>query len=171
LGYLSQTLATSAGQTYQISLWLRNKKNTRGATPNEFQVQWEGTTLSDRVNIPYGAWTNLQFTVTATNSGSLLRLGFRDDPYYLGLDDVSVKPVVAPHLRAIVQNPNPAAFHFDFAVSSGSVYRAQYKTNLLQPGWINLSAPVTAAADSLTLTDTNTAPFAQKFYRLILIQQ
>jgi hypothetical protein len=170
LGWLSQTLATSAGQTYQISLWLRNKKNNRGATPNEFQVQWEGMTLFDRVNIPYGAWTNLQFTVTATNSGSLLRLGFRDDPYYLGLDDVSVKPVVAPHLRAIVQNPNPAAFHFDFTVSSGSVYQAQYKTNLLQPDWIDLGTTNTAASDAFTLTDTNTAPFAQKFYRLILIQ-
>jgi hypothetical protein len=171
MGYLSQTLATSFGQTYQISLWLRNKKNSRGATPNEFQVQWEGTTLSDRVNIPYGAWTNMQFTVTAANSGSLLQFGFRDYPYYLGLDDVSVKPVVAPHLKAIVQSPQPAAVHFDFAVTSGSVYQAQYKTNLMQPDWINLSVPVTAAADAFTLTDTNTAPFAQKFYRLILIQQ
>jgi len=170
LGYLSQTLATSAGQTYQISLWLRNKKNNRGATPNEFQVQWEGTTLADRINIPFGAWVNLQFTVTATNSGSLLNLGFRDDPYYLALDDVSVKPVAAAQLRAIVQNPNPAAVHFDFAVTPGSVYQVQYKTNLLQSDWLNLSAPVTADSDTFTLTDTNIAPFAQKFYRLILVQ-
>ena len=171
LGYLSQTLATSAGQTYQISLWLRNKKNSHSATPNEFQVQWEGTTLSDRINIPYGAWTNLQFTVTAANAGSFLRLGFRDDPYYLGLDDVSVKPVVAPHLRAIVQNPPTAAIHFDFAVTSGAIYQAQYKTNLLQPDWLDLGTTNAAGAETLTLTDTNTAPFAQKFYRLILIPQ
>jgi hypothetical protein len=173
LGYLSQVLPTHAGQTYQLSLWLHNPTNSIGATPNEFQVQWEGTMLYDQVDMPFGKWTNLQFTVTATMDGSQLQFGFQDDPYYLGLDDVSVKPIVAPHVKAIAQNslPVPAAFHFDFAVTAGSIYQAQYKTNLAQPDWIDLGAPVTADADTFTLTDTNTALFAQKFYRLILIQQ
>ncbi len=172
LGYLSQALPTYAGQTYQLSLWVRNPSNTLGATPNEFQVQWEGNTIFDRVNLPFGAWSNLQFTVTATMNGSQLQFGFRDDPYYLGLDDVSVKPIVAPHVKGIVQNPPPTApaFHFDFAVTAGSIYQAQYKTNLAQPDWTNLGDPATADTDTFTLTDTNTAPFPQKFYRLILVQ-
>ena len=172
LGYLSQMLPTYAGQTYRLSLWVHNPSNTLGATPNEFQVQWEGNTIFDRVDLPFGAWSNLLFTVTATMSGSQLQFGFQNDPYYLGLDDVSVKPIVAPHVKAIVQNPPPTApaFHFDFTVTAGSICQAQYKTNLVQPDWTNLGDPSTAATDTFTLTDTNTAPFAQKFYRLILVQ-
>ena len=170
LGQLSQTLATAAGQTYQLSLWLRNPKNKTGATPNEFQVQWEGTTLYDQTNLPFGKWINLKFSVTATTAGSMLKFGFRNDPYYLGLDDVSVKPaatVVAPHFLAVV--PSPAAFHFNFAVTPGSVYQAQYKTNLTQPDWIDLGDPVTATDVGFTLTDTNILNCPQKFYRLQLV--
>ncbi len=171
LGYLSQLLPTFAGQTYQLSVWVHNPNNTLGATPNEFQIQWEGNTIFDRVNLPFGAWSNLQFTVTATMTGSQLQFGFRDDPYYLGLDDVSVKAIVAPHLKAIVQPPpTTPAFHFDFTVTPGSVYQVQYKTNLTQPDWIDLGPTSTADTETFTLTDTNTAPFAQKFYRLKLVQ-
>jgi uncharacterized repeat protein (TIGR01451 family) len=97
IGYLSQTVPTVAGQTYQLSLWIDNPKNSNGPIPNEFLVQWEGATIYDAVNLPFIGWTNLQFTVTATGSGSLLQLGFQDDPYFLGLDDISVKPIPAPH--------------------------------------------------------------------------
>ena len=182
LGYLSQVLPTYAGQTYRLSLWVHNPSNTLGATPNEFQIQWEGNTIFDRVNLPFGAWSNLQFTVTATMSGSQLQFGFQDDPYYLGLDDVSVKPIVAPHVAAggqITSSATPA-FHYNFIVTPAPVslvqakvnkiYQAQYKTNLAQPDWTNLGDPAPADAGTFTLTDTNTAPFAQKFYRLILVQ-
>ena len=46
----------------------------------------------------------------------------------------------------------------------------QYKTNLTQPDWIDLGPTSTADTETFTLTDTNTAPFAQKFYRLKLVQ-
>ena len=170
LGQLSQMLATSAGQTYQLSLWLRNPKNKTGALPNEFQVQWEGTTLSDQTNLPFGKWINLKFSVTATTAGSLLKFGFRNDPYYLGLDDVSVKPVAAvaaPHFLTMIQSP--AAFHFNFATTPGAVYQAQYKTNLTQSDWMDLGGPVTATDVGFTLTDTNILNCPQKFYRLQLV--
>ena len=97
LGYLTQTVSTTAGQTYQLSLWLKNPANTRqGTTPNEFSIAWEGSTIYDQVNLPVTNWFNLQFTVTASANGSQLQLGFQDDPSYLGLDDVSVKPIAAP---------------------------------------------------------------------------
>ncbi len=168
LGYLSQTLPTIAGQTYQLSLWTVNPNNTYGASPNEFLVQWEGSTIFDQVDRPLGAWTNLLFTVTATTSGSLLQIGFRDDPYYLGLDDISVKPVAVPHLRTIVQSP--AAFNFTFATTPGTVYQAQYKTNLAQTDWADLGGPVLSGTDTLKFADTNIADFPQKFYRLIPVR-
>ena len=167
LGYLSQTLPTLAGQTYLLSLWLTNPKNSYGATPNEFQVQWEGATIYDAVNLPFTAWTNLQFTVTATGAGSLLQFGFQDDPYYLGLDDITVKPVAAPHLRAIVQSP--AAFKFTFDTSPGATYQVQYKTNLFQPDWMDLGNPMLSVTNTVRFSDPDTAIYPQKFYRLKLL--
>jgi len=167
LGYLSQTLPTTVGQSYRLSLWLVNPNNTVGATPNEFQVQWEGATIYDAVNLPFTAWTNLQLTVTATTAGSLLQFGFQDDPYYLGLDDISVKPVAAPHVLAIIQSP--ATFRFTFATTPGAVYQIQYQTNLTQPNWADLGSPVLSATNSLQFSDPDTANFSQKFYRLKLV--
>jgi hypothetical protein len=87
LGYLSQTLSTTPGTSYVLSFWLDSPD---GDTPNEFQVSWDGTTLLDEANIPAIGWTNIQFMVTATGTSTVLQFGFRDDPTYLGLDDVSV---------------------------------------------------------------------------------
>ena len=167
LGYLSQTLPTIAGQTYLISLWLDNPINFIGATPNEFQVQWEGETIYDAVNLPFLNWTNLQFIVTADDSSSLLQFGFQDGAYILGLDDVSVKPVTVPHLSAIVQSP--AAFNLTFDTTPGALYQVQYKTNLMQPDWINLGGQILSETNSLKFSDTGIANFPQKFYRLMLV--
>ena len=176
LGSLGQTLPTLAGQTYQISLWLNNPKNTKGVAPNQFSVLWEGSPIYDRTDIPTTNWFNLQFTVTATSNGSVLEFGFRDDPFYLGLDDVTVKPVPPPKVIAISQKllvappgNNVTAFNFTFAVTAGYAYQIQSKTNLSQPQWVNFGARVSATNDALNFSDTNTAGFPQKFYRLKLV--
>ena len=150
-----------------ISLWLDNPINFIGATPNEFQVQWEGETIYDAVNLPFLNWTNLQFIVTADDSSSLLQFGFQDGAYILGLDDVSVKPVTVPHLSAIVQSP--AAFNLTFDTTPGALYQVQYKTNLMQPDWINLGGQILSETNSLKFSDTGIANFPQKFYRLMLV--
>jgi subtilase family serine protease len=164
-GYLSQTLPTTAGQTYLLSLWLRNPQNSYGATPNEFLVQWDGNTIYDVFNLPFGPWTNLQFVVTATNSSSLLQFAFEDGPYYLGLDDINVKPVAAPKVEVITRAP--ASFNFTFAVRARASYQVQYKTNLMQPDWIDMGANILAETNSLKFADTNVVNCPQKFYRLI----
>jgi uncharacterized repeat protein (TIGR03803 family) len=87
LGYLSQTLSTVAGARYLLSFWLDSPD---GSTPNEFLVSWNRTTLFNQTNLPAISWTNLQFTVTATGTSTALQFGFRDDPSWLALDDVSV---------------------------------------------------------------------------------
>jgi len=90
LNYLSQTLATSAGAPYLLSLWVNSPD---GQSPNEFVVSWNGNTLFDESDLPAFGWTNLQFWVSATGTATVLEIGFRDDPSYLGLDNVSVLPV------------------------------------------------------------------------------
>jgi subtilase family serine protease len=95
LATLTQTLPTTVGQTYLLSLWL-DSPNVTSYTPNRFNVIWNGVTLYDKSNIARIGWTNLQFTVKATASSTVLQFGSRDDNWYLGLDDVTVTPLFPP---------------------------------------------------------------------------
>ena len=79
-----------------LSFWLDSPD---GKTPNEFLVSWNGNTLLDRTNLPATGWTNIQFVVTATGTSTVLQFGFRDDPSYLGLDDISVVASQPAQLR------------------------------------------------------------------------
>ena len=168
LGYLYQTLTTSSGQNYLLSLWLDNPNNSYGATPNQFLVQWNGTTIFSQTNMPFTTWTNLQFIVTATGSSTVLQLGFRDDPYYLGLDDISVAPIPVPAFRAATKTSS--SFNLTWGTMTGLVYQVQYTTNLVQTNWINLGKPLIATNDNLMMSDTNAIGSSpQRFYRLMVL--
>ena len=167
LGYLSQTLPTFAGQNYLLSWWLDNPNNSYGATPNQFLVQWNGTTIFNQTNMPFTTWTNLQFIVTATGASTVLQFGFRDDPYYLGLDDISVTPIPVPSFLAATKTSS--TFNLTWGTMTGLVYQVQYKTNLPQTNWINLGKPLIATNGNLTMSDTNTISSSlQRFYRLMV---
>jgi hypothetical protein len=84
-----QNLATVAGQSYVIEFWLQSD----GLTPNAFQFSWGGVLEENRTNIPSQGFTLETFTLTATSASTELRFGFRNDPGFLGFDDVSVNPV------------------------------------------------------------------------------
>ena len=167
LGYLSQTLPTFAGQNYLLSLWLDNPNNSYGATPNQFLVQWNGTTIFSQTNMPFTTWTNMQFIVTAAGSSTVLQFGFRHDPYYLGLDDISVTPVPAPVFQAATTTSS--TFNLAWGTMAGLVYQVQYQTNLLETNWINLGKPLIATSTNMTVSDTNAISSSpQRFYRLVV---
>ncbi|MDE3068314.1 MAG: hypothetical protein KGJ60_12275 [Verrucomicrobiota bacterium] len=160
--YLSQTLPTATGQLYWLSLWMDSPD---GQTPNEFSVIWNSETLFDQVNIPNIGWTNLQFLVKATVSSTVLEFAARDDPTYLGLDDVSVTPVAAPVFRLVEATNN--SFQLVWEATTGLVYQVQYKTNLLQGTWINLGNPITATSNTITVSDPNALTASpERFYRI-----
>jgi len=132
-------------------------------------VTWNGNPLFDRINLPRLGWTNLQFIVTATGNSSVLQIGGRDDPAYLGLDDVSLTPIP---MAAFAPNAVTLTNHnlkFSWNSASGVVYQVQYKTNLLQANWVTLKS-ITATNTSLYFQDTNPVTSSpQKFYRLLLL--
>src|SRR5438093_12249943 len=101
LGHLTQSLNTIPGSNYLISLWLNN---TNGGSPNEFRVSWNQSLLYRATNMPTLRWTNIQVTATASTSNDTLQLGFRQDPQYLGLDDVSVT-AIDPAAPTIITQP------------------------------------------------------------------
>lgn len=87
-GVLSQTLATTPGKTYIVSFSIQSD----GGFVNDFNASWGGIQFFSQTNIPRGTgqYETFTFTEVAQGPSTLLQLGFRNDPGFLGLDDVSV---------------------------------------------------------------------------------
>jgi hypothetical protein len=167
-GFFSQTLSTVAGQTYLLSLWFNSPD---GKTPNELLVSWNGNTLFDETNLPAFGWTNLQFVVTAAGTSTLLQFGFRDDPSYLALDDVSVV-AVQPSFVGISLSGTNLVINANNGLS-GQSYIVMMSTNLTLPPrqWMPVATNVLNTSGNFTLTATNAVdPNApQRFYQMVLV--
>jgi hypothetical protein len=163
-GYISQTLPTSAGWMYQVSCWLY----CDGLTPNEFSVSWDGVALFDQQNIGGTLWTNIQFQATAAATNTLLTFGFRNDPSYFGLDDISVYPICAPPPQLQSVTLTNGTISFGWSAQLGQLYQMQYATNLLQTNWFTFNS-ITATNNTVVFVDTNPITGCrQKFYRLMM---
>ena len=90
-GFLSQTITDAVSASYLVSLWFASD----GLTPNEFDVEWNGSVLYDQTNIAASNYTQLTFNVTGTGSDTLTISG-QDDQGFISLDDVSVNSVPEP---------------------------------------------------------------------------
>src|SRR5690349_14017577 len=93
---LSQTLATAATGTYDVSFWLASQNY--GTPANDFSVTWGGTTLMSAVNMSAFGYTRFDFTgLAAAGPTTILSFSFHNSPSYFALDDVSVvNPVPEP---------------------------------------------------------------------------
>jgi Pro-kumamolisin, activation domain/Viral BACON domain len=169
LAYLSQTLATVAGQGYLLSFWLKSSTNQ---PVQQFLVNWNPAAAV--TNPIYSntfattlAWTNLQFLVSATGTNSVLQFGARNDVGFFGLDDVSVTPIPAAVFQGLARSNN--AIQLSWSAAGGLVYQLQMRTNLTLGGWANIGGPVSSTNLSLSAADTNVMPAgSQRFYRLLL---
>src|SRR5262245_29685376 len=86
-GYIAQNLSTIAGQRYLLSFWVWNG----GGTPNALSVQWGSATVLNQ-QVSAEGWTNMQFSVTASNSTTELKFGAWNEASYTSLDDVRLRP-------------------------------------------------------------------------------
>ncbi len=161
LGYLSQTLSTSPGQLYFVSFWLGSPD---GYVPNQFMAIWDGNTLFSQSNLPRFGWTNLTFTVTASSSSTVLQFGCLDQPKFLGLDDVSVVPIVPPQFRNASRISG--TFICQWTAVPGLSYQVQYKTNLAQTSWANLGGLITATNSLASISDSSSDQ--NRFYRILI---
>ena len=96
---LTQDLATTAGQSYTFSFWLR----VFDGTPNSFEADWNGSALVQLTDSPAFDWTHYSFTVMATSSSTTIQFLLRSVPSEWDLDTVSVIP-------ARVSVPEPSTF-------------------------------------------------------------
>lgn len=90
IGSMSQTIATTVGQSYTLSWWL----GSDGDFENEFSASWNGTQVLDQKDMPTQGYVQYSFTLQATSNATVIQFGYRDDPGYLSLDDVSVTAVL-----------------------------------------------------------------------------
>ncbi|MFN0054910.1 MAG: hypothetical protein ACKV0T_22295 [Planctomycetales bacterium] len=91
LGTISQTLTTEVGKPYLFEFYTASDGNT----PNGFQAWWNGTLLSDEVDIPQQNYQRHAFVVEGTGTDVIVLAG-RDDPGWQSLDDVSVTRLPEP---------------------------------------------------------------------------
>jgi subtilase family serine protease len=164
---LSQTLPTQSGQSYLLSFWLDNPVKKTGI--EQFLVNWNTNaatrTVFNQTYVNTFGWTNILLRVTATGNTTILQFQARNDPYYFGLDDVSIIPIPTPALQTIASSDG--TFQFTWNTLMNVAYQVQYKTNLLQTNWINLGTPIKAAASTMSETNASIAD-PQRFYRVIV---
>jgi len=166
LTFLSQTVSTAPGQAYLLSFWLANPVS---GTPNQFLVNWVASPSNTNspvnlTNLNAFNWTNEQFVVISTGTNSILQFGFRDDPQYLGLDDVSLILVPTPVLAAAA--PTNGMLAFSWTAFPGLKYQVQYSTNLTQAGWMDLGMPI-AASNAIGTATISIGTDPQRFYRIL----
>ena len=95
-GYLSQTLATTPGQYYDVTFWFACYEGS-GEGTNQFTVSWNNIILMDySAGETFDDLKEFHFLVRATSTDTILQFAFRNDPSFFGLDDVSVAPSNVP---------------------------------------------------------------------------
>ena len=105
---LSQTIATTAGQTYTFSWFL----GSDGSTPSDFSAFWNGSTILSLVDAPatpgYSHGTSTasyafySFTEVATSASTVIQFNSRNDQNFWALDDISVSTPAVPEPSSLV---------------------------------------------------------------------
>ena len=166
--FISQPLATSPGQSYTLSFWMASG-DSGGGTPNEFVVKWGDANLLDQLNLVIPEWTNMQFSVTASSTVTLLSFGGWNNQDYIYLDDVGVvisAPESTPKFLTVTNASGLLQFSWSAAV--GRAYQVQYRSDLAQGTWVDLGGSVIATSTTMAGSDPITTN-PQRFYRVILL--
>jgi hypothetical protein len=153
-GTMSQNLQTIPGCNYAITFWL----NCDGVTPNGFSAMWNGTNLFTGANLPNLGWTNLQFTVPASASNTLVQFLFTNNASgFFGLDEITAMRLTQPVITSenVVLKTNLV-----LNVANGlanATYYTLMGTNLMEPlgDWTPVATNVLTANESFAVTITN----------------
>jgi hypothetical protein len=118
-------------------------------------------------------WTRQQASFSVPSNG-LYSLRLKSIPGSVALvDDVNLwhapaeVTVTPPVFQNISQSGN--SINLAWSAVASQVYQLQYKTNLNQPNWLNLGAPLTATNTTVSTTDTLGLD-PQRFYRVLVGQ-
>jgi parallel beta-helix repeat protein len=149
-GTLSQTITTTAGNTYTLSFWLRNE----GAGDNDFTASWNGQTLLSLTNATQFGYKQYTYTVTAGGTASTIKFSAANGPSQWDLDNVSITgggtvvtpPNTPPTITKITESPATGALSVGKTVALTLAF--------------NENVTVTGGKPTLTLNDGGTATYA-----------
>lgn len=96
-GTLSQTIVTTPGGSYDISLWLNSGTNTDVKPDNirgqiNISITWDGFLVYSSTVIPFEIFIGGQ---TASGASTTLTLAVQNDPFFTTIDDISVEASAA----------------------------------------------------------------------------
>jgi hypothetical protein len=98
-GALSQTVTGLNPQgVYRFSFWERSD----GGTPNDFSASLNGTSVFSITNDPSHDFALHSFDFSPGTSSETIQFGFRNDPGFLVLDDVSLIAIPEPTTLALL---------------------------------------------------------------------
>jgi hypothetical protein len=87
-GFISQSLATTAGGSYVLDFWLANL----GGPANFFSINWDGATIFSLTDSSAFGYTEFTFDLNASSASTLLQFEFMHNPSVFLLDDVTLNP-------------------------------------------------------------------------------
>src|ERR1051326_1182815 len=91
-GTLSQTLATVAGQHYDLSLWVENCPDDSSCEPNSLGLSWDGILFGSAANIVPSPWVHAPISnLLATSASTVLSFSGENSPSFFLFDDISVQ--------------------------------------------------------------------------------
>jgi hypothetical protein len=159
-GAMSQTIATTPGQTYTLSFWLENQSSG----PNDFSAIWNGQTLLSLGNAAAFGYTEYSYTVTATSSSTVLEFAARQDPSHWDLDNISLSTSAPtdpsqPSGPNLVVNGNFATDSFSGWTLGGNdapdpVYGPQIYINTTGEGGSTHAAAMGSSGSNGTISQT-----------------
>lgn len=96
---ISQTFATTPGESYVTTFWLRHPGSDLA---NAFTVFWDGVPILNLVNAGAFGYTEYTFVEVAAGVTATLSFAGRDTLNFFQLDSVDVAPAEAPEPRTAV---------------------------------------------------------------------
>ena len=105
---ISQSFATTAGQSYIVGFWAEQDQSGCGGNcfNKDFHAYWNGGELLSLTGSPVFSYTEYSFMAVATGATSTLSFAGADEPGWYRLDDVSVN---ADSSGLVAPVPEPAS--------------------------------------------------------------
>lgn len=97
---ISQDLATTSGQTYMVSFWLKNE-DYLGHIPNSFAFNWNGQQVMGFADADVFDYTQYTFLLDAWGASTSLSFSFVQENGFLDFDSVDVHAVPEPGSLAL----------------------------------------------------------------------
>lgn len=96
LTYISQTIPTTPGGSYQFSFFVSNHVDPGAAPADRGEFWWDGNLIDSATDVGSFAWQQNSYVLTATTSATEVKFGFDNPPGYWFLDDVAATATPEP---------------------------------------------------------------------------